>query len=238
MKKILITRSKIKSKKVLTIFNNMGYETFAEPLFLVQKKFLQQEFLITDFNLIKNIIISSSNSVYILKKLNIDKSAIIYTVGAVTAKKILKLGYKNVYYPSKTSALDLCKLILKTHNFKDEFYYFHGEKISFDIAKYLTKKGFSVNDYIVYKIIEINKFSKDLLNYIKLTKLDEVLIFSTNSFKIFLNIINKHNLVEYFNCVNIICMSSKIAKIAKNSGFINVSTFKNHNILKQIYDTR
>lgn len=238
MKKILITRSKIKSKKISTIFKNMDYEIFFESLFSVQKKFLQLDFLKNKSTAIKNIIISSSNSIYILKKLNIDKSAAIYTVGSSTAQKILNLGYINVFFPIKSSGLDLFKLIIQKNNSNEEFYYFHGEKISFDFKKLLSKKGFIVNNYKVYQITELKNFSKDLLSYIKFIKLDEVLIFSTNSFKIFLNIINKHNLVEYFNNVNIICMSSGIAKIVKNCGFKNISTFKNHDILKQIYDTR
>ena len=237
MKNILITRSKNRSKKLKEALETFGYKVFIEPLFSVKKNFISKNLLLENVQEISNILISSANAIYILKELNIPKETTIYAVGSSTANKIKKLGYKNIFYPKKSSGLELYKIII--NNLKPQIlHYFHGEKISFDFRKKLQKKGFEVKNFEVYKTSEIKNFSKEFKEFILNNKFDEILIFSQNSLEIFNKICQKYNLIEYFNWASIICLSQKIEKNAQKIGFKKTQIFQKNPVLNKFYDTR
>ena len=237
MKNILITRSKNRSKKLKEALETFGYKVFIEPLFSVKKNFISKNLLLENAQEISNILISSANAIYILKELNIPKETTIYAVGSSTANKIKKLGYKNIFYPKKSSGLELYKIII--NNLKPQIlHYFHGEKISFDFKKKLQKKGFEVKNFEVYKTSEIKNFSKEFKEFILNNKFDEILIFSQNSLEIFNKICQKYNLIEYFNWASIICLSQKIEKNAQKIGFKKTQIFQKNPVLNKFYDTR
>ena len=237
MKNILITRSQNRSKKLKDTLEHLGFKVFIEPLFSIKKNLLDIDLLKKEVPQISNILISSANAIYILQKLKIPKETPIYAVGLSTATKIKKLGYKNIFYPQKSSGQELYKIILK--NFEPQkIHYFHGEKISFDFKNKLQKKGFEIKDFEVYKTCEIKKFSKELISFNKNNKFDEILIFSQNSLEIFNRMCKKHNLVEYFNYPNIMCLSKKIAKNAQKIGFKNTQIFHKNSVLNKFYDTK
>ena len=232
MKNILITRSKNRSKKLKEALETFGYQVFIEPLFSVKKNFISKNLLLENVQEISNILISSANAIYILKELNIPKETTIYAVGSSTANKIKKLGYKNVFYPKKSSGLELYKIIIK--KLKPQIlHYFHGEKISFDFKKKLKKKGFEVKNFEVYKTSEIKNFSKELKEFSLNNKFDEILIFSQNSLEIFNKICQKYNLIEYFNWASIICLSKKIEKNAQKIGFKKTQIFQKNPVLNK-----
>lgn len=238
MKNILITKSKNRSQDLAEFLSKNNYQIFYQSLFSIQKKIPQNLFL-PEHNFQKPIIVilSSANSIYVLKKLHIHKNSQIFVVGNPTAKKLHRLGYKNVFYPNIMSGKNLFELI-KSQLKPCEIYYFHGEKISFDFTKNLKNEGFNIKNFIVYKTKEIKVFSKDFLDNLKKYYINEVLIFSINSLEIFEKLIKKNNLLEYFNSKNIICLSSKIAENAQKIGFKNISIFADNKILKNFYESK
>ncbi len=237
MKNILITRSKNRSKKLKESLECLDFKVFIEPLFSIKKNFLEMDLLEKEVSQISNILISSANAIYILQKLKIPKETPIYAVGSSTANKIKKLGYKNIFYPQKSSGQELYKIIINNLE-PQKIHYFHGEKISFDFKKKLQKKGFEIKNFEIYKTREIKKFSKQLSSFVEKNKFAEVLIFSQNSLEIFYKICLKHNLVEYFNCANIMCLSNKIAKYAQKIGFKKTQIFHKNPVLNKFYDTK
>lgn len=233
MKNILITRSKSRSKKLKEHLESLGYKVFIEALFSIKKNFLVGDFLIKNTEKISNILISSANAIYVLKELKITKETPIYTVGSSTADKIKKLGYNNIHYPQKACGKELYKIIINKLEPKT-IHYFHGEKISFDFKTKLQKKGFEIENFEVYKTREIKNFSKELRNFSMNNKFDEILIFSQNSLEIFDRLSTKHNLLEYFNYSNIICLSTKIANIAQKIGFKKTQIFHKNPVLNKL----
>jgi len=220
MKKILITRSITKSKKLGEYLIKNNHEIFCERLFKVKK-------IIPDTSLIDqkiNLIITSSNALHVLKSQKIHYDSKIFCVGSITAQRIIQMGYKNVFFPKKNSAIELYRMICKTLS-PQTIYYFHGEKIAYNFKIKLCQKNFEVRDFLSYKTAEIIKFSNKFLNFINDNVFDEVLIFSNNSLEIFYKQCLKNNLVDYFNLSTIICISQKVAKNAKNLGFKNIKIF-------------
>lgn len=237
MKNILITRSKSRSKKLKEHLESLGYKVFIEALFSIKKNFLVGDFLIKNTEKISNILISSANAIYVLKELKITKETPIYTVGSSTADKIKKLGYNNIHYPQKACGKELYKIIINKLEPKT-IHYFHGEKISFDFKTKLQRKGFKIENFEVYKTYEKKSFSKKLCDFNKNNKFEEILIFSQNSLEIFNKICLKHNLLEYFNYPNIICLSNKISINAQKIGFKKTQIFHKNPVLNKFYDTR
>jgi uroporphyrinogen-III synthase len=237
MKNILITRSKNRSKKLKKALESLSCSVFTQKLFSIKKNFFTKNLSQEESQKISNILISSANAIYVLKELKIAKETPIYAVGANTANKIKKLGYENIFYPKKSSGKELCKIIIKNLE-PQKIHYFHGQKISFDFKNKLQKKGFVVENFEVYKTCEIKNFSKEIIDFIKNNKFDEILIFSQNSLEIFNKICTKHNLLEYFNYSNIICLSAKIANNAKKIGFKKTQIFHKNPVLNKFYDTR
>jgi len=230
MKKILITRSKTKSKKLSEYLIKDNHEIFYEPLFKIKK--IKINYLKPNSK--TPLIITSSNAIHILDNPNIDRLSQVYCSGSITANKIKKKGYKNVVFSKKNTAKDLCKLI-KNNLSPQSIYYFRGEKISFDFKKNLKKYGYLIEDFIVYKTYEIKNFSDFLTNFTKKNFFDEVLIFSNNSLEIFYKYCIQHNLVDYFNLSSIICISQNVAISAQNLGFKKVKIFNNYPLLKNYY---
>ena len=237
MKNILITRSKNRSKKLKEALETFGYQVFIEPLFSIKKTFEAIDFLKQNTQKISSILISSANAIYVLKELNIPKETAIYAVGSSTANKIKKLGYNNIYYPKKACGKELYKIIINNLEPKT-IHYFHGEKISFDFKTKLQRKGFKIENFEVYKTYEKKSFSKKLCDFNKNNKFEEILIFSQNSLEIFNKICLKHNLLEYFNYSNIICLSNKISINAQKIGFKKTQIFHKNPVLNKFYDTR
>ena len=237
MKNILITRSQNRSKKLKATFEDLGFKVFIEPLFSIKKNLPAIDLIKNEVPQISNILISSANAIYILQKLKIPKETPIYTVGLSTATKIKTLGYKNIFYPKKSSGQELYKIIIKNLE-PQEIHYFHGEKISFDFKNKLQKKGFTIKNFEIYKTCEIKKFSKELISFNTNNKFDEILIFSQNSLEIFNKMCIKHNLVEYFNYPSIICLSNKIAMKAQKIGFKKTQIFHKNPVLNKFYDTK
>lgn len=238
MKNILITKSKNRSRDLAEFLSKNTYQIFFQSLFSIQKK-IPQNLYLHEYNFTKpiKIILSSANSIYVLKKLQIHKKSQIFVVGKPTANKLYKLGYKNVFYPNIMSGKNLFELIKNQLN-PCEIYYFRGEKISFDFTKNLKNVGFDIKSFIVYKTKEIKFFSKSFLDNLRIYDINEVLIFSINSLEIFEKLIKKNNLLEYFNSKNIICLSSKIADNAQKIGFKNTSIFADNKILKNFYESK
>jgi putative DNA primase/helicase len=146
-------------------------------------------------------------------------------------------------YKNKTPFDDnnYAKILIATNNLpatNDKSIGFYRRWLIVDFKNKLKKKGFEIKDFEVYKTCEIKKFTKALISFNKNNKFEEILIFSQNSLEIFNRMTKKHNLVEYFNYSNIICLSKKIAKNAQKIGFKKTQIFHKNPVLNKFYDTR
>jgi uroporphyrinogen-III synthase len=218
-KNILLTRSIENSLPLAHDLELQGFRVFCQPLFNVKA--------------IKNaafkkkppfLIVTSSNSCDILSNLTLEKNIKIYSVGKKTAQNLEKLGFNNIEIPKENSASALKKLIINKEKARDGLY-LRGEIITLDFAKELAKKGFHIEDLITYQTIEASNFSEELLQFCQNNQFESVLIFSKNSAKIFFNLAQKHNLLEYFNKSQILCFSQKILDEVKNLGFKKAAIF-------------
>ncbi len=233
MQNILVSRTKNQAKEVVKIIENKGFKAFVEPLFLIKnfmikKQISPEEILQTSF-----VIITSSNAIKALNQLNLAKNTKIFAVGIKTAKILESHGFNNVFFPKKSSALDLKNLIIKSKLNKEGLViYLHGSKITLDFKGELKKYGFEVKKILAYETTEINSFSPKLLEFCSKNRFSHILLFSKNNAKTFFNLAKKHNLLEYLAHSQIVCLSEEILFDVKNFGFKNSITFADFPILK------
>lgn len=214
MNKILITRPKKEAKILAKKLENIGFETVIQSLFSIKTN-SPQEF----YNNPQAIIITSSNACNFLEKLNLPKNILILSVGENTKNSIMKLGFNNIISASN-SADSLYKLALKTlFPNKGLVIYLSGEIITIDIAKKLSKEGFQTIRIIAYKTVRKTKLSNNLINQIKNHKINLVTIYSKETAVIFYKLLLKHNLLEYFTKIKLLCLSKNIALYCKKLGF-------------------
>jgi uroporphyrinogen-III synthase len=232
MKNILITRQKNRSQPLIQIFESEGFKTFIEPLFSVKKNNILKK----NFQKNSAIIITSSNACEAIFGLNFSKQTKIFVVGKKTKQKLSEFGFENIAVAAENSALSLQDLIIKTHNKDNSLIYFHGSKITLDFKKNLKNLGFKVKKILAYQTFENENFSDDFLEISQKKIFDYVLIFSQNSAKIFMRLVKKNNLVEYFKHSQILCLSPKILEQIQKFGFKNSLIFDQFPILKKFYD--
>lgn len=222
MKKILLTRTKKSSLKSAKILENNKIPYLIQPLFSVNKfKNLQPI-----NQKLQAVLITSSEALFALKKLSIKLDTFILTVGDKTAQNVKKLGYKNVWGASNSAASLLNLAIEKLKKENGFIVYLSGEKITMNLSKALQDKGYNTSRIVVYKTIPTNEFSSQTIEEVKNNNISEVWIYSKESLEIFCKLVQKHNLLKYFNQIKISCLSSKIADLAKEKHFSKIGIIK------------
>ncbi len=249
-KTILITRPKNQAHKISQYLNDQGFKVILEPLFAVHK--IDQRNFFRD-NLIKKIaqrnllalIVTSANAAQAVfascEILHLNKNIKIFVVGKKTAEIFLENGFNNLRWAEQSSAADLQKLIeedgeLMQQKNQGKVLYFCGDNITLDFEQELKNKGVEVEKIISYRVVEVQNFSAEFLVQTQQIKFDFVLIYSQNSARYFFNLCKKHNLLEYFESSQILCLSEKISAVLRDFGFTNLATFDAIPTLKKFYD--
>jgi uroporphyrinogen-III synthase len=213
MTKTLLTR--------LEKFSQKNLSSITQPLFSIARidnlQPINQE--------LQAVLITSSAAVFALEKLAIKKDVLVLAVGKKTADEVKKLGYKNVLF-ANNSAASLLDLALNNVKNKDLIIYLAGEKITLDLAEKLSKQNFNAQKIVVYKTIEIEKFSGTTIDEIRIGNVGEVWIYSKNSLRIFYKLAQKHNLLECLGEIKILCLSQEIAELAREIGFLKTGIIK------------
>lgn len=255
MKNILLTRSREQSRELAEFLVRQGFKPFIEPLFSIEKLDVKAQLSSLEKSAISALIITSANAAFAIIEADFPKDMKIFAVGKKSAQKLLESGFTNIIFSPENSAESLEKLIIKTQNNKSGFIlYFHGSIISLDFEKTLAKFGFKVKKILAYKTTRMESFSDEFLEFSRKNSFEKILIFSQNNAKNFVSLVKKHNLLEYFQSAQILCLSQKIlseikksdlrtcskSPLGKDSAFEQVlknsATFSELPILSKFYD--
>ena len=204
--KILLTRPTKPSQKIAKILAKKNLSSLTQPLFSV----IKIKNLLPINRPLQAVLITSSNAIFALKKLDVKKYILILAVGEKTADKIKKIGYKNVIFANNSAAslLELAKEKLSKNN--GSVIYLSGEIITLDLAKKLCKQGFEAEKLVVYKAKEVENFLPETVDELRSGNISEVWIYSKNSEKIFYKLAKQHNLLECLVAIKISCPNNKI----------------------------
>ena len=214
---ILITRPKKESKLLQKKLDGLGYETAIESLssFKTNKQKISNS---------KNkiILVSSPRATKILSENKLlQRNTLFLVIGKSSTSRLKKSGFKNVIYTASHSSLMLKYIKSKFKNItrdgRYQIYYCTSNVGNQIFLKQLELLG--VSKVVIYNTIYKKQLSKKTISLIKNNKIKICLIYSNENAKRFINLINRHKLLENAKEIIFLSLSKKIAKYVLNEGF-------------------
>ena len=202
---ILLTRPIEDCENLIIRFRNLGHKVSHLPLIKVKDK----KYNPINFSEYNCFIFTSSNAIKNLNLDGINKNTDCFCVGSATEKIALSSGFQNVF-SAEGNVNNLKELILQNTNNKDsKLLYISGEVVSSDLDRDLIKEGYRIERLVNYSVEPVETLNVDFIEELKKNIPETVFIYSQNSGKNFLNLINKYELVDYWMNTNLMCIGEK-----------------------------
>ena len=203
--RILITRPLIDAQNDAEIFERAGYETWIEPLLIIQK---------TNQNIERPpqhsaLIFTSANAVRLFK--TNDKTTPVYTVGPNTKKAAIESGYKTIQ-SADGNAKNLLQLIKQTGDKNTSLLFPRGEHTAFPLAQKLREDGYHVIEHISYTATPASEFSQELITHIQQDSVQAVTIYSKRTAENFITLIKQHNLLAQLQNIKLLSISPAVVE--------------------------
>lgn len=217
---ILITRPKTEAENLKDRLRDLNIDSHIDSLisFNHYKKKI-------NFQPNHNFIISSIQSVFVIKKNNLNfsqefKSCNFFVIGERTKNELKNIGAQNI----KGTFEDSGRLIsyLKNTNRKLPITYLCGSTMNEEFIKELNNLNIKFKINIVYGVQTKKQFSRKTINFIKNHEISSVVLYSSFSTKYFLKLIKEAELGNYVKNIKYFCLSPKIASILKLQNFTYV----------------
>jgi len=206
---ILLTRPFEDSRELIIKFQSLGHKVSHFPLIRIESKKYEK----INFNDFAGIIFTSSNSVKNLDLKKIDKNILCFCVGLATEKCAKSNGFQNVY-TAEGNVNNLKEIIIQNFNSQNgKLLYVSGEIISSNLDKDLIDEGYFVKRLSNYYVLPIEELDLKFVNDLKLSMPEIVYVYSQNSAKNFLNLINKYQLKDYWMNTNLMCIGEKTSSV-------------------------
>ena len=206
---ILLTRPLDDCKDLIIKFKSLGHKVSHLPVIKIES--LEYEKI--DFNDYKGIIFTSANAVKNLNLKNINKKINCFCVGSATEKIVKQNGFQNIFC-AEGNVNNLKEIILQNFTNKNKkLLYVSGEIISSNLQKDLISEGYLVKRLINYSVLPILNLDLNFIEDLKLSLPEIVFVYSENSAKNLLNLINKYELVDYWMNTNLLCIGEKTSAV-------------------------
>ncbi|AHX08165.1 uroporphyrinogen-III synthase [Ehrlichia chaffeensis] len=215
MKSLLVTRPKKDSIKIKEYLNKQGFNVYIEPLFSI--KYLITKININNFDL---IISTSQHSIIALSKITKNWNIPIVTVGNNTMNTAQELGFTSV--KSLNGNIDNVISYIKNHN-RANILYIRGKEVTYNLKKSFNHYH-NFQEIILYNTIDRKYLSKCCYNALLQNKISGILLYSSRTAKILIELIAKHNIQDKTRDITIYAMSDKIASTAKQACWKAIKT--------------
>ena len=206
---ILLTRPLDDSKELIFKFTSLNYKVSHLPLLKIIKKEMPE----IDFSKFKGIIFTSANALKNLDISKMDKNIICFCVGLATERIAKEFGFQNIFC-AEGSVDSLKEIILQNFDPKiGSMLYVSGDMVSYDIQKDLISENYTVRRVVNYTAIPNENLDGNFLTNIKSSVPEIVFIYSENSARAFLNIIEKYKLDNIWMETNLMCIGEKASSV-------------------------
>ena len=226
---ILITRPLAQATNLKSLINNLGIKTALFPTFEINK--IKAEIPKQKFDVI--IFISANAVDYAEQYFNniIVEPISIFTIGPITAKKLIEKDIKVDGYPKNNSS---SKVLLNMPYFKDlrdsEILIVRGKGGSEYLKNTLQVKN-NVNYFEVYERVPCDLTRLHLQSIKEFLKVDDgvIVINSLESLSLMIELVNKESKIflDQFKAREMIVLSDRIKKQAKILGFKKITVTLN-----------
>ncbi|MGX6959824.1 MAG: uroporphyrinogen-III synthase [Rickettsia endosymbiont of Pentastiridius leporinus] len=197
MNSILLTRSLESNAETIKEIEKYNLNFYYIHCPLIQYK--PVDFNIDILNHYSNIIITSKYAANILANHDLEQN--IWIVGN---KSKQLLGKKVAYAANNIN--DLIKHF--PPNLYEQTIYLSSNEITQDLPDKITR-------HIIYNVEYLNELPLSIIEEFEKNAIDFVLLYSQNSAKTLVKLLNENNLLEYLQNILIIAISSKVANIVR-----------------------
>ena len=214
----LLTRSIKQSNELKKNINLKNFNFLNCPMLKIKLIKLTKS-QIKEIKVADAIIFSSANAVNISRNYLNSFSNKVFCVGNDTKAACLKNNIKNVS-SSDGNVNDLINLITK--KIKDrskKLIYISAKQTAVNLPLILKSKKIYVKKIVIYESKKIKTIQKQILNLIRLNKLNFVTFFSKKTAITFNQLILKYKLQKYLMNMECISLSNSIEQIVKKNNF-------------------
>lgn len=212
---IIITRPLPDANETASFLDANKIEYFIEPVIeitIIKDSKTPLEKLVANTD---GIIVTSKNALRALINFGINRSSMIILLGRQTSEFAVSQGFGNTEFAGD-DVKDLCEYIKANHNGKN-FIYASGKVITQELN--FANCGANIERIEVYDTIQAASFSAEFIEKITAGIFCGVIFYSSQTAKIFNELINKNGLGSHKKNLVAICFSEKIASSAKSYGF-------------------
>ena len=221
---VLLTRTIKDSTDLAKQLEAYNINSYIEPMFNME--YLDCNLDSADLSSSQAVIFTSKNALYAIKNV-IQKFAHLkcFVVGNATAKAAKRFKFKDVYI-ANNSAKSLADLILAKTAIKDgKLLYFCGELVTLDFKEELEKHGYNVQKFCVYKTVALKEFSPELKDKINNNQIKTMLLYSSNTAEIFLDLIKQNDMLSCLSGIDVFVISKKVKPLVDGYKWKSISVF-------------
>ena len=195
---ILITRPQPDANDYAKRVEAAGFKTLVEPVLRVEPL----PFAVPDTDAYDGLVFTSTNGVR-LSPPGFDAGLPVYCVGKKTANEATAKGFTNVVSADGDAAALSALLKEKAHGQK--LLHIHGKHVGGGGVK-----GASIEDLIVYQTNRIPNLSPSCIRALKEKRIQAVTFFSARTARTFINLIQKHDLLETLGAIKLLSISDSV----------------------------
>lgn len=205
----MVTRPLQEALSTAQDIEKIGFNSIINPLSEIKIQNLSSKDLTAFNNKSKILIVTSVNSLKAINKLKISKKFSVILVGESNLQKAIEYGYNNIIFCGK-NVDEVLNYIIKNYSRKlDEFLYLSGDIITKNIETILDDNGIKAKRLVLYRAIFKEEFTQESINFIKEGKIYGVVLFSSETAKIFQKLAAQYSLESFSKC-KMFCLSEKI----------------------------
>jgi uroporphyrinogen-III synthase len=212
-KTILITRPKGDEQGLTLALQNSGYRVIHEPLMDIllchQERYNVQRALQEDPDA---ILVTSRHGVQALAILTEMRDHYLVCVGESTAKSALSAGFTRISAAGGNARL-LMQHVTAGYDEGSRFLYISGDHVRTDLSVTLGEAGMQVERIVAYESVAADQLSDTLVEQLRRGQIDAVTFLSQRTAEIFLQLLEKHEILEAVSDLRVFCMSEAVSDV-------------------------
>jgi uroporphyrinogen-III synthase len=210
-KTILITRPKGDELGLTNALQDNGYRVIHEPLMDIV---LRHQERYNVFRAISDdpdaVLVTSRHGVRALAILTDIRDMFVICVGESTAKAALAAGFTRVSSAGGNARL-LMQHVLASYDEGARFLYISGDHVRVDLSQALGQAGMRVERIVAYESLAAEQLSDTLIEQLRRRQIDAVSFLSQRTAEIFLELLEKHEILDSVRELRAFCMSEAVA---------------------------
>jgi uroporphyrinogen-III synthase len=221
--RILVTRPEPDATKLAQHLSGLGHEAMVEPLMITELGDVSD----IELNGVQALIATSRNALRALaRKPDLDCALTLplYAVGPGTAAAARALGFTTVIQGPRAGRELVALIALQADVNGGPLMHLAGNMKAFDLAGELRHLGFHVLEPLVYAIHPAQRLGQRTVAALSSGRIDAVLLFSAETARTWVRLVNVANLQNEAQRVRHLCLSANVARALGDLAPVDVAS--------------